>query len=46
MKVTIEIEVYDECADPNHETGLTEEAYMELMNAGLPGDVIEIRKES
>lgn len=36
MKVKVVIEVPDEYADPDHETGLTEEGYNEvLMNLGF-----------
>lgn len=44
-KVVIELDVDPAAFDANHETGLTEEAYMEL-NDSLTciGDVIDIRK--
>lgn len=44
MRVIIEIEVYDECADPDHEIGLTEEAYNDLFGLALPGDIYDVRK--
>lgn len=46
MKVIIEIEPYDECADATNSTGLTEEAYLELSDALADvGEVVDIRVE-
>lgn len=45
-EVTIVIEVHDEHADPDDATGLTEEAYDDLFEAGLPGDIIDVRRRA
>jgi len=45
MNVTIEINIDDELADPDHDTGLSEQTYDEVMQALMPlGSDIEIRR--
>ena len=45
MRVTVEIEPYDDKADPSNHTGLTEAAYHELIDAIMEvGEVVNIRK--
>lgn len=44
MKIQIVVEVYDDYADPEHETGLTEEAHMGLYAGTIPGDIESIER--
>lgn len=44
-KISITMDVYDEIADPDHETGLTEEGYDILMEKLTPyGDDVDIQR--
>lgn len=44
MKVAVILEVDDLDADPNHCTGLTEEAYESLSMSLVGFDIVDIRK--
>ncbi len=47
MKIRITLEVYDEAADPNDETGVTSEAFDEIFEAlSQVGEEIQIQKVS
>lgn len=46
MKIQITLEVYDEAADPDDETGVTNETFEQLFDAlSHFGENIDIRKE-
>ncbi len=46
MKVQITLEVYDDAADPDDETGVTNEVFEEIFDAlSRFGENIDIRKE-
>jgi hypothetical protein len=45
MEITITLDLHDECADENDDTGLTEEAHASLsVKLAEFGDIVDIEK--
>lgn len=45
-RIVIELELYDECADEDHSTGLQNDAYEEIVSALTNfGDIADISKK-